>query len=188
MLTSDGFDYDLMWCEEKPFADRLAVWIKDALKPSRVVDLGCGPGMYVAALREVGIKDTYGYDIDQRIADRDADGLHCRSFLDLYDPADVTMCIEVAEHIPAANEINVVEAVSRNTRPGGTLIWSAAHPGQGGVGHINCQPKEHWEGLLSRAKMRRDFKREDDMLRWIKSGYHMGWFRLNAMTFVRALA
>ena len=183
----DDFDYDLMWNEEKPFADRLAVWIKHNLNPFTIIDMGCGPGMYVAALREIGLREVFGYDIDKRVANREAEGLFKESIFDVSHPADVVLCIEVAEHIPQIRELDIAAAIARNTIMGGTLIWSAAHPGQGGVGHINCQPKEHWEKLLSHEGMRRDFRRENHMLNWIRSGYHMGWFSMNAMVFIRGL-
>jgi SAM-dependent methyltransferase len=186
--TVEAFDHDLMWREEKPFADRLAMWIKNNLKPQRVVDIGCGPGMYVAALREVGVSNTHGYDLDSRVDNRESEGLHRLSMFDLDDPADVVLCLEVAEHIPAMYEGEVASAVARNTMPGGTLIWSAALPGQGGIGHVNCQPKEHWEVLLSQAGMRRNLRCEEDLLSDIRAGYHMGWFSMNAMLFVRGIA
>ena len=182
----EDFNYDLMWQEEKPFADRLAQWIKTELKPKKVIDIGCGPGMYVAALREVGLTNSYGYDIDLRIGNKEKEGLYRVNMFELDDPANVVMCIEVAEHIPISKEKEVISSVVRNTLVGGTLIWSAAHPGQGGVGHVNCQTKEYWESKLSGAGMCRDFRSEDNLLKWIRSGYHMGWFSMNAMVFVRS--
>jgi hypothetical protein len=184
MELDTAFNFEAMWAEEKPFADRLAAWINYELSPRRVVDIGCGPGMYVAALRELGIS-AHGYDIHPGI--RYGGGLEQKSMFELAEPGDVAMCIEVAEHIPVEMGRDVVAAVARNTFPGGTLIWSAAHPGQGGVGHVNCQPKEHWDRLLRQAGMVRDFALEQDMHTWIRAGYHMGWFSLNAMLFVRSL-
>jgi uncharacterized UPF0146 family protein len=182
----EALDFDLMWKEEKPFAERLAQWIDKELSPEKIIDIGCGPGMYVRSLRELGL-DAYGYDIDPRVNGKEEEGIHRIDMFSLYDPADVVMCIEVAEHIPVTKEREVIESVARNTLVGGTLIWSAAHPGQGGVGHVNCQIKEYWECRLIELGMRRDFRRENDMLSWIKSGYHMGWFVQNAMVFVRSL-
>jgi hypothetical protein len=70
-------------------------------------------------------------------------------------------------------------------QPGGILIWSAAQPGQGGVGHINCQPKDYWAEQLQAAGLKRDEETERVLLSYIESGYHMGWFRQNAMVFRR---
>jgi len=182
----ENFDHKVMWKEEKPFADRLSQWTKTTLNPTKVVDLGCGPGMYVVSLREISV-NAYGYDLDARILNKESLGLRHANMFEVNDPADVVFCIEVAEHIAADHEIDVVKAVTRNTLPGGTLIWSAAHPEQGGIGHINCRPKDHWHTLLESCGMRRDHDRESQLLHYIRSGYHMGWFSMNAMVFVRGI-
>jgi len=93
----EQMNYDQMWQEEKPFADRLAVWIKARLNPTRVVDLGCGPGMHVYALQENRV-NAVGYDTDIRVDDKPF--LHKASMFDVTDPADLVLCFEVAEHLP----------------------------------------------------------------------------------------
>jgi hypothetical protein len=75
--------------------------------------------------------------------------------------------------------------VAAAVQPGGTLIWSAAQPGQGGTGHINCQPKDYWATKLQAAGLERASDLEKQMLAHIKQGYHMGWFASNAMCFRR---
>ena len=64
--------------------------------------------------------------------------------------------------------------------------WSAAHPGQGGVDHINCQPKEYWQKLIESNGLVRDETMEQQMIEYISNGYHMGWFVQNAMIFKRS--
>jgi hypothetical protein len=76
--------------------------------------------------------------------------------------------------------------VANAIRPTGRLIWSAAQPGQGGSGHINCQPKAYWADALQAAGLVRDEETEKRLLAYIESGYHMGWFRQNGMVFRRA--
>jgi hypothetical protein len=67
--------------------------------------------------------------------------------------------------------------------PGGTLIFTAAQPGQGGVGHINCRKKEYWlnkfvaKGLIYHPGL------TDDLIAFEKKGIHMGWFIRNVMIF-----
>ncbi|MGA0104366.1 MAG: hypothetical protein ACO3LH_11725, partial [Steroidobacteraceae bacterium] len=68
-------------------------------------------------------------------------------------------------------------------RPGGNLIWSAAQPGQGGTGHINCQPKDYWAERLSACGLQRDEETEQHLKDYAASGYHMGWFVNNVMVF-----
>lgn len=55
--------------------------------------------------------------------------------------ADVAYCIEVAEHMPADLGERLV-AFLGGAAP--LVMFTAAHPGQGGQGHINEQPREYW--------------------------------------------
>ena len=178
-LDNDRLDYEAMEIEEKPFADRLAVFIEE-LKPKRVLDLGCGPGMYVYSLRDQGINAT-GYDIDSRVKNKEH--LICKSLFEIEEKADFVMCLEVAEHIDNILSEDIVQAVKRCTTPGGTVLWSAAAPGQGGVGHINCQTKKFWDKLFAKHNMARDDILERYLLTYITDGYHMGWFVNNFMIF-----
>lgn len=175
------FDYELMEREERPFARRLALWMYYNT-PGRVVDLGAGTGVYVEELRAMGIA-AQGYDI----CEPQPNPLLVRtaSLLMIRDPAPVVLCLEVGEHIAADLAGAVVESVWRNTLPGGIVIWSAAQPGQGGVGHINCQPPEYWRDLaLSQGfGLRQDLR--DSCLAWMRQGYHMGWFVNNCQIWQR---
>ena len=66
-----------------------------------------------------------------------------------------------------------------------TLIWSAAQPGQGGIGHINCQSKQYWEEKLTAQGLTRNIELETRMLKFVVQGPHMGWFRNNVMLFTQ---
>ena len=161
--------------EERPFARRLALWIVNRLG-GPVVDLGAGTGVYVDELRKQGCR-AQGYDI----ADPQPwpDLVRTQSMLEVTDPQPVVLCLETAEHLPDDQAPAVIEAVWRNCRPGGWVIWSAAQPGQGGVGHINCQPPAYWHDLAMEQGFRRDWDQEQNVDNWILGGYHMGWFRNN---------
>ena len=168
--------------EEGPFAERLADWIADELKPDVAVDLGCGPGTYVRALRSRGVS-AFGFDTDERVQGQQH--LFQQSLFEVKQQAPLVMCLEVAEHIAAEDADAVADSVAAAVQPGGTLIWSAAQPGQGGTGHINCQPKDYWATKLQAAGLERASALEQRMLAHIKQGYHMGWFANNAMCFRR---
>jgi hypothetical protein len=176
----DKIDYDTVWEEEKPMADRLAVWIKDKIQPKKVVDIGCGPGIHVYALRENDI-EAYGYDTDDRVIGKE--NLQQLSMFDLKDPADLVLCFEVAEHIKAKLSHDIIDSIIRNIEKNGRLIWTAAQPGQGGVGHINCQYKDYWSEKFLAKGLTRNFQLEDDLLKYMSYGYCMGWFLNNVMIF-----
>ena len=178
----DQINYHQIEVEEGPFATRLAQWIATELAPSTVLDIGCGPGTYVRALRAAGVEAT-GIDTDDRVVGQQH--LRQQSLFKQQQQAQLVICLEVAEHIEPAKAQDVVSSVAQAVEAGGMLIWSAAHPGQGGVGHINCQPKEYWAQLITAAGLQRDTERERQMLAHISAGYHMGWFLQNAMVFRR---
>ena len=174
--------YQQIESEEGPFAERLAQWIATELTPATVLDIGCGPGTYVRALRAQDIEAT-GIDTDERVLGQEH--LQQQSLFDLDQQAELVLCLEVAEHIPGENNDAIAESIAASLLTGGTLIWSAAHPGQGGVGHVNCQTKQYWEDLITAAGLQRDTTMEECLLSYIKNGYHMGWFLQNAMVFRR---
>lgn len=175
------FDYAQMDQEERPFARRLATWIVNTL-PGDVVDLGAGSGVYVEELRRQGVR-ARGYDIADPQPRPDL--VTTSSMLDVIDPAQIVLCLEVAEHIPHELSIAVVESIMRNTMPGGYAIFSAAQPGQGGVGHINCQPPGFWAILADRAGFVQVPDMTNSLHKWITSGYHMGWFAQNRQLWYR---
>lgn len=178
----DQISYHQIECEEGPFAERLAQWIATELAPTTVLDIGCGPGTYVRALRAQGVEAT-GIDTDERVMGQEH--LQQQSLFELEQQAELAICLEVAEHIPSEHNDAIAASIAAALLPGGTLIWSAAQPGQGGSGHINCQPKSYWAAALRAVGLERDEETEQELLTYITDGYHMGWFANNAMVFYK---
>ena len=145
-----------------------------------MLDLGCGPGMYVKSLIDVGV-DAHGIDIDDRVEGKDY--LTKESLFDTKKTADTVICYEVLEHIDPMYADQEVEAIYNAVESGGTLIFTAAQPGQGGVGHINCRKKEYWlkkfitKGLIYHPGL------TEDLINFERKGIHMGWFVNNVMVF-----
>lgn len=173
-------NYMLLNQEEKPFAKRLTRWVKDNLNPKTVLDLGCGPGTYVDCFTNLGIS-CIGYDIDYRVEGKK--NLKCQSLFDIKATSDLVLCMEVAEHIDSSQNQNIVDSVKNALNPDGILIWTAAKPGQGGVGHINCQEKNYWISLFDESGLIRDSKIEEQLSLEMKAGYHMGWFIQNLLVY-----
>jgi glycosyltransferase involved in cell wall biosynthesis len=179
-------DFDRIELEEAPFAERLAKWIA-RLNPEMVLDLGCGPGTYVRALHKEGVT-AVGIDIDERTPE--GQGFmrmpvqECRNWPG-EDAEPLVLCLEVAEHVPPEDETEFMDGVANTVADGGLLIWTAAAPGQGGEGHVNCQPRQHWQRLLQARGLIRVREVEENLLAYAKAGYHMGWFTQNLMVFLR---
>ena len=175
-------NYDHIAVDEAPSAERIAKWISSALPPGTVLDIGCGPGPYVDALRTFGIT-ARGIDIDNRVLGKEHLKYQSLFELDDVDQADTVVCLEVAEHIDESAADLVAYQVARCVKK--TLIWTAAQPGQGGIGHINCQSKQYWEEKLTEQGLVRNRELETRMLEFVVQGPHMGWFRNNVMLFTR---
>lgn len=178
----EKIDYEYIYNEERPFADRLAYWIKTEINPRFVLDLGCGPGMHVNSLNEIGV-DTVGIDIDIRVDG--VNDLYRGDILNLKEEekSKCVICFEVAEHIDPQYSDKIVENVVKSILNNGILLWTAAKPGQGGVGHINCRPKEYWSKKFTESGLIRNFELENKLIAYCKQGYHMGWFTNNIMIF-----
>jgi SAM-dependent methyltransferase len=114
----------------------------------RVLDVGAGSGGFAAEAKRRGL--------DVAACENSAAGrkLARAQGLDVLDfdltrkppaattpPYDLAYCFEVAEHLPQALGESLVLFL---TQQAPVIIFSAAHPGQGGTGHINEQPKEYW--------------------------------------------
>jgi glycosyltransferase involved in cell wall biosynthesis/2-polyprenyl-3-methyl-5-hydroxy-6-metoxy-1,4-benzoquinol methylase len=178
-IFPERMNYDNIETEEGPFAKRLAEYIKNEINPESVLDIGCGPGTYVYALRNLGV-DAKGLDIDERVHGKEH--LKYQSLFDITDEtAEAVICMEVAEHIEKEREDEVVEKVVSTV--GNTLIWTAAAIGQGGIGHINCKNKEEWAEKIAATGLVRNIEKENKLIDFIRQGYHMGWFVNNLLYF-----
>jgi glycosyltransferase involved in cell wall biosynthesis len=177
---ADPIDYNYIEEEERPCSARIAEWIKEKLDPKSLLDIGCGPGMYVDELIKVGVP-AFGIDIDDRVEGKDY--LAKESIFDTKRTAEVVTCYEVLEHIDPVYGDDCVDALYDAIEPGGTMIFTAAQPGQGGVGHINCRKRQYWldkfvaKGLIYHPGL------TDDLIAFEKKGIHMGWFIRNVMVF-----
>jgi SAM-dependent methyltransferase len=131
----------------------------------RVADVGSGSGAFVAeAVRQGWIavgceRSRTGRALGRR------QGARCVPF-DLTDepPAvlpwspDLAYSFEVAEHLPPELGDRLVRFLAALAP---TVVFSAAHPGQGGTGHINEQPREYWAERFEQQGMRPDRDAED---------------------------
>ena len=124
----------------------------DLLHPSSVVDVGCGPGSWLAEFKAHGVSEILGIDGPGAAA---ASRLETGELLvhDLLSPLnvqrrfDLAVCTEVAEHLPEAGGLALVAELVRMSR---AVLFSAAVPHQGGTGHVNEQWPEYWARHFAR--------------------------------------
>jgi len=131
--------------KEHAFSLELAYWVTDLFQKSQcniIYDIGAGAGFYTAFMNR-HIKYVHGFDAK----------IHTEiSFISMYkmdisEPQDFnnrshgTLCLEVGEHIEPEFESIVLDNIANSASK--KIIMSWAIPGQGGFGHVNCQPNEY---------------------------------------------
>jgi hypothetical protein len=119
--------------------------------PRTVLDFGCGDGWWPKCFHDLGAI-TGGvelHDIAKEYIPEQVQVLiaNLRNPLDLGNVYDLTICFEVAEHLPKVASDNLCWTLNRHTHD--TLLFSAAQPGQKGTGHINLQPLVYWRKKLA---------------------------------------
>ncbi|MEM8613038.1 MAG: methyltransferase domain-containing protein [Cyanobacteria bacterium P01_H01_bin.105] len=132
-------------------AEVIVPLVVDWLRPSRVVDLGCGDGTWLAVFQACGVQDIVG--IDGRYVDPDILQIATDYFVprDLSQPVslervfDLAISLEVAEHLPAASASGFIASLVKLSN---VVLFSAAIPHQGGKHHINEQWPSYWATLF----------------------------------------
>ena len=168
-------------------ARRIAGSIVNDLKVASVVDVGCGTGALLEALRDSGC-EVFGLEYSEAaLRYCRARQLHVVKFdlesQDFEAPRafDAAVSMEVAEHLPEAAADRYVDLLTRLSR---TVVFTAAPPGQGGSDHVNEQPPSYWI-----AKFRqRGFEHAEEQSRawregWKAAGDVESWYYRNLMIF-----
>jgi cyclopropane fatty-acyl-phospholipid synthase-like methyltransferase len=158
------------------------------LSPLSALDVGCGTGSLMEALRSRDVNVTGLEFSDAALALCQSRGLSVRKFdivrgrlPDDLRSLDLAFSFEVAEHLPArkANRfLNILSAASD------IVVLSAATPGQGGTQHVNEQPHEYWIKKMARRGYMIDL---DTTLRWRTEWRDRtaNWYHNNVMVFRR---
>jgi SAM-dependent methyltransferase len=123
--------------------------VVDQLQPGSACDVGCGPGTWLSVVQEHGIEDVLGIDGD-RVESEDLE-IPAERFivadipqgLSLERRFDLALCLEIAEHLPREAAADLVRGLVQLAP---AVLFSAAIPGQGGVGHVNEQWPDYWAG------------------------------------------
>jgi cyclopropane fatty-acyl-phospholipid synthase-like methyltransferase len=118
------------------------------LAPRTLLDVGCGTGAMLDALRAQSV-DGLGLEYSEaglaycrarklRVAKFD---LEAEQLAPPATPFDVVLSAEVAEHLPASLADRYLDVL---VGQGSTIVFTAATPGQGGTDHVNEQPHAYW--------------------------------------------
>lgn len=165
----------------------IASLIFKTYQPKTIVEFGCGPGHLTRELDKLNIAVTA---IDG-FSNPDFKRAKSITFtkVDLNDQKaiaqflgdkkfDLAICTEVGEHLNPASSVHLVKYLTQSAP---VVIFSAAVPGQGGHGHINCQPRELWHDLFSKS----GFRLIDSFRQKLRDNETLAmWYKLNLLDYV----
>lgn len=122
------------------------------IHPRSAVDVGCGTGIWVMTLRDLGVVDVLG--VDGEHVPKGARNLPEHAFVSrnlarpfrLNRVFDLVICVEVAEHLRPERATGFVSDLV-SLAP--AILFSAAAPGQGGTHHVNEQWPDYWLRLFT---------------------------------------
>jgi hypothetical protein len=148
-LYDDSFFADNLPLKDA-YAD-LANVVYSAFMPESACDFGCGNAFLIFFLKQAGVK-VHGVEGSRSAMSYIPDDI--KGQVDIASVTrplslgafDLVISTEVAEHIPKVESVRLIDNLVYHAKRG--IFFTAAHPGQWGDGHINCQPKQYWEQLF----------------------------------------
>lgn len=138
-------------------AEIILSYIVKWLKPSSVVDFGCGEGLWLNVVKRLDA-DICIRGIDGDYIDKNRLKIPIETFqiADLSKPLkmdtrfDLAISTEVGEHIDEQYSEQFIDNI---TNASDNVLFTAAIPGQGGINHVN----EQWQGYWCEKFKRRGF-------------------------------
>ena len=123
----------------------------ELVRPTSIVDVGCGTGEFLSLFQDRGVQEILG--IDGMYVERSQLAIPQENFraVDLGTPFtldrtyDLAVCLEVAEHLEPTAASNFIASL---TRLAPIILFSAAIPLQDGYHHVNEQWPDYWAQLF----------------------------------------
>ncbi len=154
------------------------------------LDVGAGSGAFAAEIHKSGLRviACEHSAAGRKMAEKQGVtvypfDLSCTPPVVLEGTFDLAYCFEVAEHLSEPMGAALVDFLVRSAP---CVVFTAAHPGQGGTGHINEQSKSYWIDRFNERGMKFSADRTDALLiRFREEGVRASWFRENIAVFIR---
>lgn len=120
----EGIDESASWVMREPF---IFDYFKDNVKVNnKILDFGCGNGVFLDKLKEMGYKNLYGADIANYLKNKEYEfqvvDMNKENFKWEDNFFDVITAFQVLEHLE--NYFLIIQEASRVLKPGGLFIFS----------------------------------------------------------------
>jgi hypothetical protein len=187
MYKPENLDYGQdSFSEETPHLQRVTLATFGLFGiPNTFLDVGCGMGQCVDMARLLGV-NAQGVELHPRPGYLQHD---LRYPMPSVFPggAEMVFCWEVGEHLPEESADTLCKSIADNLTTGGVLVWTAAIPGQAGLGHINCQIPWYWGDKFGRVGLNRSVQMTAALaFLWeFAAGGYMYHLRQNLNVFVK---
>ena len=123
------------------------------INPQTVFDFGCGSGTWLYAAKMFGVNRVHGVDgdwVDHKMLMIDEAEFEVQDVSEPYqskEKYDLACSLEVSEHIePQKSEV----FIDNLCKISDIVLFSGAHPNQGGDGHINERSYDYWKELFAK--------------------------------------
>lgn len=151
------------------FFAKVADHIVEEIRPTTVLDAGCAMGFLVEALRDRGV-EAWGVDISKYAISKVRPDIreYCR-VASVTDPLervyDLIVCIEVLEHLPAADGALAIDNFCAHARE---VLFSSTPEDVTETTHVNVQPTSYWASAFAQRGFLRevDFDASDYLNTW----------------------
>lgn len=167
--------------------EQIIPYVLERLKPTSIVDFGCGEGRWLAEakrnnknIKVLGLDGYYVRKDNLSISEDEFLEVDLRRKIELADKYDLAISTEVAEHI----EEEYVDVFLDNlTRASDCILFSAAVPGQGGEHHVNEQWQSYWVKKFKNQGYEADFSIRNHF--WGNNSINT-WRRQNILLFFKS--
>jgi hypothetical protein len=160
--------------------------INNLVRPTSVVDVGCGRGAWLGVWSTLGLSNIKGLDGDYVDRTRLAvvptafEAVDLTSLWPVTQRFDLAQSLEVAEHLsPAVGPQFVAQLCALSD----VVMFSAAQPGQGGEMHYNERTPSYWAELFAAQ----GYAAFDCLRPQIRTDSSIDpWYRFNTVLFANA--